>query len=99
MAEYRNKNRERDNEIKYEIVKRGGVLSGPNDQGWSLEVNLVAWNDRAPKIDIRSWDEDHKKMSRGITLTEDEAKNLTAILEGRYRSRDQNRFPRDDMEI
>ena len=42
-------------EIKFEIVKRIGVLSEGNN-GWKKELNLVSWNDRAPKYDIRDWD-------------------------------------------
>ena len=28
-------------------------------------MNLVSWNDRAAKFDIREWDEDHEKMKKG----------------------------------
>ena len=66
-------------EIKYEIVKALGVLSeGIN--GWKKELNLVSWNGRAPKYDIRDWDEDHEKMGKGITLSENEMKNLVDLI-------------------
>jgi hypothetical protein len=43
-------------EIKYEIVKNVGVLS-KSASGWSKEVNLISWNNRDAKYDIRapSW--------------------------------------------
>ncbi|MEI3503270.1 MAG: PC4/YdbC family ssDNA-binding protein [Anaerovoracaceae bacterium] len=40
--------------------------------GWRKELNLVSWNGGAPKYDIRDWDPDHERMSRGITLHEKE---------------------------
>lgn len=66
-------------EIKYEVVKAIGVLSEGNN-GWKKEINLVSWNDRAPKYDIRDWDENHEKMGKGITLSEDEMKNLLDLM-------------------
>ena len=66
-------------EIKYEIVKALGVLS-EGSNGWKKELNLVIWNGRAPKYDIRDWDEDHEKMGKGITLSENEMKNLVDLI-------------------
>ncbi len=66
-------------EIKYEIVKALGVLS-EGSNGWKKELNLVSWNGRAPKYDIRDWDEDHEKMGKGITLSENEMKNLVDLI-------------------
>jgi len=66
-------------DIKYEIIKNLGVLS-ENSKGWKKEVNIVSWNDRKPKVDIREWDEEHQKMGKGITLSKDEVKELVKIL-------------------
>ena len=66
-------------ELKYEIVKECGVLS-QSPTGWTKELNLVSWNDRAPKYDLRDWAPDHEKMGKGITLTEEEAKKLKELL-------------------
>ena len=49
---------------------------------WTKELNLVSWNDRPAKYDIRDWDENHEKMSRGITLSEDELQKLVEIVQG-----------------
>jgi len=35
-------------EIKYEIIKKIGVLS-KSASGWTKEVNLMSWNDHEPK--------------------------------------------------
>lgn len=65
--------------ITYEITKHIGVLS-ENAKGWTKELNLVSWNNRDPKYDIRDWDLEHEKMSKGITLTKEEIKNLKELL-------------------
>ena len=67
-------------EIKYEITKHIGILS-ESPKGWTKELNLVSWNDRDPKYDIREWSPEHDKMGKGITLTEDEIDNLKSLLE------------------
>ena len=68
-------------EFKYEIKQEVGVLSEkPN--GWRREVNMISWNDADPKVDIRDWAPEHEKMSKGISLTYDEAVELHSLLEG-----------------
>lgn len=66
-------------EIKYEIVKSLGVLS-ESANGWKRELNLISWNDRAPKYDIRDWDPEHEKMSKGITLSQEEMEILVDLM-------------------
>jgi hypothetical protein len=69
-----------DKEITFEIVKRLGPLAPPSAKGWTKELNLVSWNGREAKYDIREWSEDHKKMGKGITLGRDEARALVGLL-------------------
>ena len=52
-------------ELKYDIVERLGVLS-EDAKGWKKELNLVSWNERDPKYDLRSWNAEHTRMSKGI---------------------------------
>ncbi len=66
-------------EIKYEITQELGVLS-VSAKGWRKELNLVSWNDRSPKYDIREWSPDHKQMGKGITLSEDEFNALAKLI-------------------
>lgn len=66
-------------EIKYDIVEEIGVIS-ENAKGWRKEINLISWNGAAPKYDIRDWAPDHEKMGKGITLTLEEAQELSRIL-------------------
>ncbi len=67
-------------ELKYEIVETLGVLS-ENAKGWTKELNLIKWNDNAPKYDLRDWAPDHERMGKGITLSMDELATLKDILE------------------
>jgi hypothetical protein len=66
-------------EIKYEITKRVGVLS-TSASGWSKEINLISWNDRDPKYDIRDWSADHEKMGKGVTFSKEELLALKELL-------------------
>lgn len=65
--------------IKFDIVKNIGTLS-EGSRGWKKEVNVVSWNDRKAKIDIRDWDEKHEKMGKGITLDKEEISELRDLL-------------------
>lgn len=66
-------------DIKYEIKETLGILS-ENNRGWSKEVNLISWNDREPKYDIRDWSPEHEKMGKGVTLSVEEIKKLRDLL-------------------
>ena len=66
-------------DIKYEITKHIGVLS-ESAKGWRKELNLVSWNGREPKYDIRDWAPGHEKMGKGVTLSEDEMAALKALV-------------------
>jgi hypothetical protein len=66
-------------DIKYEIIKEIGALS-ENAKGWRKELNLISWNDAAPKYDIRDWAPNHEKMGKGVTLSKDEIVKLKELL-------------------
>ena len=65
--------------FSFKVVEEVGVLS-EGASGWQKELNLVSWNDREPKYDIREWDANHEKMRKGVTLTIDEVVELRNIL-------------------
>ena len=77
-------NQQRGDEVRFEIKEHIGVI-GSKENGWTKEVNIVEWNGGAGKVDVREWDPDHKRMSRGITLFEEEAEKLTRALADRYK--------------
>lgn len=71
-------------DFKFEITKKIAVLS-TNKSGWTVELNMVSYNDREPKYDIRNWSPDHKKMGKGVTLTqEEEVQRLLEALEEEF---------------
>ena len=67
-------------DIKFEITQHIGVLS-EGTKGWRKELNLVSWNGREPKYDIREWAPEHEKMGKGTTLTTEEAEKLLVLLQ------------------
>lgn len=67
--------------LKFEIVQNIAVISSEKRSGWTKELNLISFNDAAPKYDLRSWDPNHVKMGKGITLSKDEMKELKNAIE------------------
>ena len=66
-------------EFNYEIVEEIAVLS-ENPKGWRKELNLVSWNERPPKFDLRDWAPNHEKMGKGVTLSNEECAALKETL-------------------
>ncbi|MDA3731007.1 PC4/YdbC family ssDNA-binding protein [Niameybacter massiliensis] len=65
--------------IKYEIKATVGVLA-EGSKGWKKELNLISWNDKEPKYDIREWDPAHEKMGKGVTFSKEELVQLKEML-------------------
>jgi hypothetical protein len=72
---------QQNNDFSFEILKNFGTLSQSN-VGWTKELNLVSWNGRPAKFDIREWSPDKEKMRKGVTFDQVEAKKLSACLSG-----------------
>ncbi|WP_295147326.1 YdbC family protein [uncultured Peptoniphilus sp.] len=66
-------------DFKFEITEHLGTLS-KSPRGWTKELNKVSFNDRPAKYDLREWDPDHQKMSKGVTLSDEEMEILSKIL-------------------
>lgn len=66
------------NNFAYNIVRNITTISQRGN--WALELNLVSWDGRPATFDLRKWNEDHTKMSKGISLTRDEVKALGKFL-------------------
>ncbi len=67
------------NDFSFEIQKKLGVIS-EGTKGWNLELNLVSWNGKSPKYEIRTWSNDHQKMGKGVTLSKEEIISLKNLL-------------------
>ena len=67
-------------EFSYEIIEEIAVLS-ENNKGWRKELNLVSWNGRPTKFDLRDWAPEHEKMGKGLTLTNEEFEALQKAIE------------------
>lgn len=66
-------------DIKYEIEKELGYIS-ESAKGWKKELNLISWNGKEAKYDLRDWAPEHEKMGKGVTLSNDELKALKELL-------------------
>ena len=83
MAYRQNDSQSRNDAFRFDLMEHIGVLS-MRDTGWTREVNIVSWNGGTAKVDIREWDPDHKRMTKGVTLFEEEAETLARMLAERY---------------
>ena len=63
-------------DLDFKIVESCKVLSVNEKNGWQKELNLISWNSKAAKYDIRDWNQDHTRMGKGVTLTKEELQSL-----------------------
>jgi len=77
-------------EFKYEIINEIGVISEGNG-GWKKELNIISWSGKEPKYDLRDWSNNHEKMGKGVTLTEEELRSLYKIIQEEIKLLDKNR--------
>ena len=64
-------------EIKFEVKETLGTV------GESKKLQKISWNGREAVLDLRAWWEDkdgEEKCGKGITLTDDEARELMELL-------------------
>lgn len=65
-------------EFKFEVINDYGVIG---DGKWPKHFTKVSWNGGEPKYDIRPWNEDLSKMSKGISLTTEELMTLGNLIQ------------------
>lgn len=80
MANFKNVGTENGKKVEFTIDTHLGTIAHNAKTNWNKEVNIVRWNEGEAKLDIREWDSNHERMSKGITLNETEAGKLTRIL-------------------
>ena len=73
-----------ENERHYKHDYQALAVLGENGKGYTKEANFISWNGNAAKLDIREWHPNHERCGKGITLTEDEGRNLYAALKAIY---------------
>jgi hypothetical protein len=69
----------RDGSINYEVRERLGVIPSGTD-AWDKQLNLISWNGKEPpKFDIRAWSPEGDRMRKGITLYENEMREIVRL--------------------
>ncbi len=64
--------------VKYQIIRNIAVLK--DNQFESLELKYIQWGNNPPKYDLRRWK--NGSPLKGVTLSEEEAKELVLALSG-----------------
>lgn len=70
-------------EISFKLLDKVGLIA-VTPTGWNKELNVVSWNGGAAKYDIRDWSPEHDRMSKGMTLREEELQGLHNLLLEKY---------------
>lgn len=60
------------------------IFSLQSSGEFTKELNKVSWNNRNPVYDLRGWNEDHTKMTKGITLTDNEFEELVSKIKEEF---------------
>ena len=89
-----------DGMVSYTIHRHLTVLKEYPDREtpWRREANIVSWNGGEAKLDIRDWNLRHDRMSRGITLQQDEAEKLAIAIGQKLMNRSKEHKERDSFE-
>ena len=69
-------------DITFKITEH--IFSLQSSGAFKKELNKVSWNGRDPVYDLRGWNEDHTKMTKGITLTMDEFEEFIAKIKEEF---------------
>ena len=64
--------------IDFKLERRIGALS-ENPSGYTKELNVVIWDEKYTKYDLRTWNP-NGKPGKGITLTKEELKKLYKLI-------------------
>ena len=65
----------------FELVKVLHQFPKPEGAVYRKELCIVNWFGKSEKYDIRGWNDDHTKMTKGISMTEEELRELAEVLE------------------
>lgn len=65
-------------DVDYQILKNLVTFPAEGNGVFHKELNLISWRGRMPKYDLRSWTDDRSAMTKGITLTEEQMKEVAA---------------------
>lgn len=68
-------------EQNFEIVEAILRLDEEDRSGFHKELNLISWYGKEPKYDLRGWNADRSRMTKGISLSEEEFNALKEYIE------------------
>lgn len=72
-------------DIKFNITEHIDTISSNPTGEFTLELNLVSWNDRQPRLDLRRWHNeigtDKKTPQKGLTLNDWELMALRTVID------------------
>lgn len=70
--------------FEFHVVKDFGILGKVSEKGWAKHLTKTAYGDGDAKWDIRAWNEDMTKLTKGITLSDNEMEDLYNLLKNHF---------------
>lgn len=67
----------------FKINEEIAVISKRESGGWSLELNVVTFNDKEAKYDLREWRNDHTQLRPGARFSESDLRPLMEVIQKR----------------
>lgn len=87
----------RKEDFSFEIIDHICIISEGRQEGYTKELNIVSFNGKPPKWDIREWNSDHTKMTKGLTLTDEEIQVVAEAVNTRIQSDSNIYDPKEEI--
>ena len=65
-------------EFKYDVLAELGIIEAGTN--YDIIAKIISWNGKEPKLDIRKWNKEDGKMSKGISISLDCVDRLKEVL-------------------
>lgn len=76
------RNTENKSDFTYDVVNDlGTIQESPSEVGYDVRVKVIKWGDSEAKLDIRKWNKENNKFSKGISISFDAALVLKEIID------------------
>lgn len=70
-------------DTQFEILEQLLYFPTRKNSPYRKELNIIRWYGKEPKYDLRGWNADHTKMTKGFSLSEEEFNILKEYLGGK----------------
>lgn len=81
-------------DIKYDILAELGIIT--TGEVYDVRAKIISWNGGEPMLDIRKWNKDNTRMSKGCSIA---LEGVDALKEALDNIEDEYDTPNDSIEM